>query len=160
MEKKIKSVKLKNDYRTEDFVYLKGHIGEIDDYGHCCRFRRETGEYLYFSKSDIENNKTDLFEIEYEPERKFIDVRIEYEEDRTFVVLTVDDLPKCLSSTTHFSTERNFKVTELPEVYTREDMEGLARWVEGKDDKDKDRFKNIVDNFMRDKISERKSNGR
>ena len=72
MEKKIKSVKLKNDYQTEDFVYLKGHIGEIDDYGHCCRFRKKTGEFLYFSKSDIENNKTDLFEIEYEPERKSI----------------------------------------------------------------------------------------
>jgi len=146
MEKKIKSIRLKNKPDCE-LKLSKNYQWE------------SPLTTVSIHKDRLEYFK-DSLEIEYEPERKFIDVRIEYEEDRTFVVLTVDDLPKCLSSTTHFSTERNFKVTELPEVYTREDMEGLARWVEGKDDKDKDRFKNIVDNFMRDKISERKSNGR
>ena len=78
---KIKSVKLKNDYRTEDFVYQKGIPAEIED-NDCYRFRKGTGEYLLFYKSDIENNKTDLFEIEYEQERKYIDVRIEYYDDK------------------------------------------------------------------------------
>lgn len=51
----------------------------------------------------------------------------------------------------------DFKIKELSgsQKFTRQDMEDLARWVEGKDDKDKDRFKNIVDNFMRDRISKR-----
>lgn len=74
---KIKSVKLKNDYRTEDFVYQKGIPAEIEN-NDCYRFRKDTGEYLLFYKSDIENNTTDLFEVEYEEERKYIDVRIEY----------------------------------------------------------------------------------
>ena len=120
MEKKIKSVKLKNDYRTEDFVYLKGHIGEIDDYGHCCRFRKKTGEFLYFSKSDIENNKTDLFEIEYEPERKFIDVRIEQTDADS--VLTFEGLQDYLS------LRGIFKVTELPEgTWTDEDIREIFK---------------------------------
>jgi len=152
MEKKIKSVKLKNDYRTEDFVYLKGHIGEIDDYGHCCRFRKKTGEYLYFSKSDIENNKTDLFEIEYEPERKFIDVRIEY--DNRVKLYGEDITANSLERFFHddFVRRNQIKVIELPEVFTREDMIDFAYKCRHLVEPPESR----IDKF----ISERKSNGR
>lgn len=41
--------------------------------------------------------------------------------------------------------------------FSRKDMEELARFIEGKDDKDPNRFKNIVDNFIKNCKQERES---
>lgn len=137
MEKKIKSVKLIDNY------LVKRSSGKWT-YQFC--------DYPTFSEDTILDNPN-KFEIEYEPERKKIILEIESD----FNNFDIHWLETALKGYCHSA---KFVFTELPEVFAREDMEGLARWVEGKDDKDKDRFKNIVDNFMRDKISERKSNGR
>lgn len=143
MEKKIKSVKLK----TNGLIIPTLKFRESDRHWYL--------NDLQWSEENILSGRlNDLFEIEYEPERKFIDVRIEYDNSSETIIVDERNLQ------THFEIKtdlKNIKVTELPEVFTREDMEGLARWVEGRDDKDKDRFKNIVDNFMRDRTSERES---
>ena len=70
--KNIKSVKLKNDYRT-GYSYMEAGaplVWETDD-----------NKWLLkgigrWNEREIINNKTDLFEVEYEEERKYIDVRI------------------------------------------------------------------------------------
>jgi len=59
------------------------------------------------------------------PETKFIDVRIEYESDN--FPLTADRVKSALELK-YDITFRNFKVTELPEVFTREDMIDFAQY--------------------------------
>jgi len=107
MEKKIKSVKLKNDYRTNDWVIQKETVGSYNLLSKIYYFESDYGIRGFFIK-DILDNKTDLFEIEYEPETKFIDVRIEYNPSDP---LTVEDI--------EFSLKKDYakgfieKVTEL-----------------------------------------------
>ena len=79
--KKIKSVKLKNDYNNSIVRYQRG----TPLYRGVELWKTTTADLsdLIFSDSDILQNKTDLFEIEYEAERKYIDVRIEYDAKNT-----------------------------------------------------------------------------
>ena len=73
--KKIKSVKLKNDFRTSTDFVPKGTELKLT----------EDGNYFILNKLNsysiekIKNCTTDLFEIEYEAESKSITVKIEYE---------------------------------------------------------------------------------
>ena len=70
----IKSVKLKNDYRTAYAFVEKGTPLMFN--GNTWEFPR--GEFNNcFRDADIMGCKTDLFEIEYEQERRYVDVRIE-----------------------------------------------------------------------------------
>ena len=75
--RKIKSVKLKNDYRTASYFLGKGYLLKFD--------KKEKGWISElghnYSEEEIRDCKTDLFEIEYEEEKKYIDVRIEYYND-------------------------------------------------------------------------------
>ncbi len=103
MEKKIRSVKLKKD--------LPGAFaGEV---------RRGDLEAYAFGKigclgSEL-SSYPDFFEIEYEPERKFIDVRIEYNPINLLYINTVHinkyDVEKAIRK--DLNPEFDFKVTEL-----------------------------------------------
>ena len=77
--KKIKSVKLKNDFNNSIVCFQRG----TPLYRGVELWKTTTADLsdLLFTDSEILNNKTDLFEIEYEEERKYIDVRIEYYND-------------------------------------------------------------------------------
>ena len=76
MGKKIKSVKLKHDYRDEFRLITKG-TELIQKNQHYWRLT----DARTISTEDIVKNKSDIFEIEYkdEPETKSITVKIEYE---------------------------------------------------------------------------------
>jgi hypothetical protein len=74
MDKKIKSVKLKNDYRDEYLVIKAGTELVINQKGDWL-----TADGRGFAIRQITDCKTDLFDIEYEPEAKSITVKIEYE---------------------------------------------------------------------------------
>ena len=76
MDKKIKSVKFKNDYRTlEKFVSAGAEL--IYD-GELWIYANEYCEVSY-TESQILKNKTDLFNVEYHSIKKWITVKIEYE---------------------------------------------------------------------------------
>jgi len=108
MGNKIKSVKLKNDYRTNDWVIQKGTVGSYNLLNEVCYFENDYGIKGFLIK-DMLNNKTDLFEIEYEPERKFIDVRIEYEGDDIINISAIIE-----RGIRRWAAEsKNFKVTEI-----------------------------------------------
>jgi len=108
--KKIKSVKLKNDFRTYSYFVPKGT--EFIPYF--------TGKYSsiiadkdigVFTVREIEYNTTDLFEIEYENEPKIITVKIEYEDKgRPESILTVEKVSNILND---FYAYNNVKVTEV-----------------------------------------------
>ena len=72
--RKIKSVKLKNDYRTAYYFLPQGTPLKFDNGGY---WVSDLGHN--YSGTEIRDCKTDLFEIEYESEKKYIDVRIEYD---------------------------------------------------------------------------------
>jgi len=137
MEKKIKSVKLRN---TELIKSANGGDKWLIPGTLSCF----TGEYI--------RNDSNVFEIEYEPERKFIDVRIEY--DNRVKLYGEDITANSLERFFHddFVRRNQIKVIELPEVFTREDMIDFAykcrHLVEFPESR--------IDKF----ISERKSNGR
>ena len=122
MGKKIKSVRLKNDFRNAKSFSAKGnalfktlsfwYLNESNNCG-----------LIKFSEDEILNSGTDLFEIEYEPERKFIDVRIEYDK---WVCCGDSEITANLLET-NLSTQSqyigcNLKVTELNQCWTDEDM--------------------------------------
>lgn len=113
MEKKIKSVKLKNDYRNDNWVIKKGTVGRYNLLNEIYYFESDFGIKGFFV-NHILNNKTELFEIEYEPERKFIDVRIEYDNlEGTFggLNMEVENIGSTLRNM--FRPDFNFKVTKL-----------------------------------------------
>jgi len=107
--KKIKSVKLKNDFRTAlDFVPKGTELIITNDKHHYI----VPNQLIYYSIENIENNTTDLFEIEYFPETKSITVKIEYEhtlEDEPS--LTAENIANMLILCT--MQIDNLKVTEV-----------------------------------------------
>jgi hypothetical protein len=106
--KKIKSVKLKNDYRSWNLYVPKGTVLDYAKADKEWILRDD----LTFDNSEIMEDITDLFEIEYEPERKFILVRIEYDECYVGNWLSADYISIILKK--FLSPHRNIKVTELP----------------------------------------------
>jgi len=81
MDRKIKSVKLKNDYRTLEKFIPAGTPIHFDGELWVC-----DGEnwQAFFTEKQITKNETGLFDIEYEPERKSITVKIEYDKGQFF----------------------------------------------------------------------------
>jgi len=106
--KKIKSVKLKNDFRTSlDFVPKGTELTITNDRYHYI----VPNQLIYYSIQQIENCTTDLFEIEYEAEPKSITVKIEYEDKgRPESILTVEKVSNILND---FYAYNNVKVTEV-----------------------------------------------
>ncbi len=105
--KNIKSVKLKNDYRT-GYSYMEAGaplVWETDD-----------NKWLLkgigrWNEREIINNKTDLFEVEYEEERKYIDFRIECDPIYSFPDLdAIEDYLK-----NQCGIRNRLKVTKLAE---------------------------------------------
>lgn len=69
MNKKIKSVKLAKDYRTAHTEVTKGQtLAESNYYPNSWVIKDTKGYDKFFHRSDIENNNTGLFEVEYEDE--------------------------------------------------------------------------------------------
>ena len=106
--KKIKSVKLKNDFRTStDFVPKGTELTITNDRYHYI----VPNQLIYYSIQQIENCTTDLFEIEYESERKSITVKIEYENvGDSNLTFTVEKITNFIGS---FFQIKNLKVTEV-----------------------------------------------
>ena len=79
--KKIKSVKLKREYRDTSHIMTEGQYGvkwfDEEEKKTFWKFRTQRTDYS-FCESTITGNKTELFEIEYEEEKKYIDVRITF----------------------------------------------------------------------------------
>ena len=105
--KKIKSVKLKNDYRT-GYSYMEAGaplVWETDDnkwlLKGICRWNEQ----------EIINNKTGLFKIEYEEERKYIDVRIGYFDDEIIFPFNTKLIEEVLKK--EFFESRKIEVLEL-----------------------------------------------
>jgi hypothetical protein len=67
MGKKIKSVKLAKDYRTEIQENLIGDKLKIKNEG-CCNEKWVLNPFKVFTTYDVRQNRTGLFDIEYEPE--------------------------------------------------------------------------------------------
>ncbi len=82
---KIKSVKLKHDYRDEFRLIPKGTWLTQKD-----QFYWKLLDSRTIRTEDIVKNKSDIFEIEYEPETKSITVKIEYESWENDTELTVE----------------------------------------------------------------------
>ena len=142
MEKKIKSVKLKAYPNIELRRREREHeLGKFEWYSSLAT--------VVIAESRLINFK-DSLEIEYEPERKFIDVRIEYDNSSETIIVDERNLQ------THFEIKtdlKNIKVTELPEVFTREDMIKFARLTNGN-------HIAMIPVTFEGFISKRKSNGR
>jgi hypothetical protein len=108
MEKKIKSVKLKNDFRTAHIFIKAGTHFECQNE----KMYRWNLDYVgRYCDYEVINNKNDFFDIEYEPETKFIDVRIEYNENE--YGMSAEAICKAIIN---FDTRNDYviKVTELP----------------------------------------------
>ena len=110
--KKIKSVKLKNDYRTAYYFLPQGTPLKFDnDRGY---WVSDLGHI--YSGTEIRDCKTDLFEIEYEEERKYTDFRIEYDNlEGSFGTLKieVENIGSALRNM--FRPDFDFKITKLAE---------------------------------------------
>ena len=75
------------------------------------------------------NSYNEFLSSLFKPETKFIDVRIEYQINKfgSDVILYEHDILGCLTGECYFSSV--LEVTELPEVFTREDMIELGRMI-------------------------------
>lgn len=104
--KKIKSVKLKNDFRRAFVFFPKGTKLDAD-------FINKT--YVIskglecFTEYEIRNCTTDLFEVEYEPERKSIIVKVEYDSKNGNTDFTAQNISYILN----LYSDLNHKVTEV-----------------------------------------------
>jgi len=109
MDKRIRSVKLKNDYRTLDKFIPAGTPIHFDGELWVCN--GENYQAL-FTEKQMSKNETGLFEIKYEPERKSITVKIEYDESQYFSRdITPEDIEYFISgSTVQYG---NINVTEV-----------------------------------------------
>ena len=79
MDRKIKSVKLRNDYRDRTYFIPAGTELTNDNTSYWWLMK-----IISIHEDDIKRNITDLFDIEYEPERKSITVKIEYDKGQFF----------------------------------------------------------------------------
>ena len=98
--RKIKSVKLKKDYSTPHHFYEKGTNLKID----VPKNNLVCLSGSYYSPEAY----PDFFKIEYEEERKYIDVRIEYNYDSKMPFQSVE-----LALKEWFTAVKDIKVTEL-----------------------------------------------
>ena len=80
------------------------------------------------------------------PETKFIDVRIEYDND---IMFDVSYLQNIIEKYRDVDFRNRFKVTELPEVFSRQDMIEFANYHHHVDE--------TVETNINDWLSERKS---
>ncbi len=104
---KIKSVKLKHDYRDEFRLIPKGTWLTQKD-----QFYWKLLDSRTIRTEDIVKNKSDIFEIEYEPETKSITVKIEYQNSGVDNSdLTDDHIWKALKNL--FFKNSYIEVTEL-----------------------------------------------
>ena len=92
MKRKIKSVKLNKDFNNGVHFVGKGTLllkgGNNNTY--YTRFFNDFN--LFFDEMDIRKNSTGLFDIEYEPERKSITVKIEYNSYDDKVIINSRDI--------------------------------------------------------------------
>lgn len=110
--KKIKSVKLKNDFRTYSYFVPKGKELYLTSQGKYSLIIADK-DIAVFTVREIEYNTTDLFEIEYEAESKSITVKIEYENiGDTNLTVTAEKIANTLSALFHIYV-KNLKVTEV-----------------------------------------------
>jgi len=110
MNREIKSVKLKNDFRTSlDFVPKGTELIITNDKHHYI----VPNQLIYYSIQQIENCKTDLFEIEYENERKSITVKIEYDSQYDLLPHDIHDV---INSCDDLFTTISFNVIKVTEV--------------------------------------------
>ena len=112
--KKIKSVRLKREYRdTKYILFANQYATKIPDCGGGAfwEFKTSKGSQCSFSEQIIRINYTDLFEIEYEQERKYIDVRVECDPIYSFPDLdTIENYFRC-----DCGINNRLKVTKLAE---------------------------------------------
>lgn len=106
MRRKIRSVTLKNDYRTlEKFIpadtplHFDGELWVCD-----VEFYQ-----AFFTEKQITKNENGLFDIEYEPERKSITVKIEYDFREGDTPLSVTNIEYSLKEVYNINPE----VTEV-----------------------------------------------
>ena len=83
--RKIKSVKLLNDYRDRTHYILAGT--KLANNGGLFWW---LANIMAIDENEIREDKTNLFDVEYEPERKSIMVKIEYESWENDTELTVE----------------------------------------------------------------------
>jgi len=107
MEKKIKSVKLLKDLPGVPAETV-GRFKERTEINDIYEFLRTIDFGVNFMK-----DFPTWFEIEYEPERKFIDVRIECDEMFPNYPITFKNI-EAIVATYKLNDGYNFKVTELP----------------------------------------------
>jgi len=149
MEKKIKSVKLKTAIKPlPNYEICKGVTlnAFVEGFG----FDRFDFKVIY--PIDLIHRRKDLFEIEYEPERKFIDVRIEYDNGVKLYGEDISAISLERFFPDDFIRRNQIKVTELPEVFTKKDMIEFAYKCRHLVEPPESRIEKF--------ISERKSNGR
>lgn len=125
--KKIKSVKL----RLRQFLFDKCFYEQLEVKKLPPHLSKTHEEYVlehlgtrnYISEEYIRRNEGGIFEIEYEPERKFIDVRIEYSaKDNPLSRLAVENILAALNKHYEGFILENLTVTELNQGWTDEDM--------------------------------------
>ena len=109
-----------------------------------------TKEQIEFIKEEWRNSTLgfapEFLDSLLKPETKFIDVRIEYESDN--FPLTADRVKSALELK-YDITFRNFKVKELPEVFSKKDLIEFANYHHHVDE--------TVETNINDWLSERKS---
>ena len=106
MDRKIKSVKLLNDYRDRTHYILAG-----------TKLTNTNTSYWWLAnimsihEDEIREDKTNLFDVEYEsePETKKITVQIEYNHYKGDTYLTADNVLHCIQSYSGLTA----KVTEI-----------------------------------------------
>ena len=106
MDRKIKSIKLKNDYRTlEKFIPADTPLHFDGELWVC------NGEsyQAFFTEKQMSKNETGLFEIEYQAERKSITVKVEYDFCEGDTPLSVTNIEYSLDGDYRI----NPKVTEI-----------------------------------------------
>lgn len=114
--KKIKSVKL----RLRQFLFDKCFYEQLEVKKLPPHLSKTHEEYVlehlgtrnYISEEYIRRNEGGIFEIEYEEERKYIDVRIEYYEVERYK-MGESEIQKAIDSA--FFDSRKAKVTKLQE---------------------------------------------
>lgn len=102
--RKIKSVKLLNDYRDRTHYILAGT--KLTNNGGLFWW---LANIMAIDEDEIREDKTNLFDVEYEPERKSIMVKIEYDSINGNNDFTAQNISYILN----LYSDLNHKVTEV-----------------------------------------------
>ncbi len=102
--RKIKSVKLLNDYRDRTHYILAGT--KLANNGGLFWW---LANIMAIDENEIREDKTNLFDVEYEPERKSIMVKIEYDSINGNNDFTAQNISYILN----LYSDLNHKVTEV-----------------------------------------------